>query len=152
MTATFHLALTADFFDAAGQSHYRDIGLSILEREAGISWRPLAEHHAEIQAEQLAGAHGVLVLAPRVTARSLERSDDLLALARFGVGYDSVDVSACTAADVVLTIAAGAVDRPMAEATLTWLLALTHHVRVKDRLVRDGRWHDRNGYMGCELR
>src|SRR5262249_32498812 len=73
-------------------------------------------------------------------------------VARFGVGFDNVDVAACTAADVVLTIAAGAVDRPMAEATLCWLLALTHHVRIKDRLVREGRWHDRNHYMGCERR
>ena len=40
----------------------------------------------------------------------------------------------------------------MAEATLAWMLGLTHHVRTKDRLVREGRWHDRNGYMGCELR
>ena len=152
MSADFSIALTADFFDAGGKPLYRDIGLSVLEREPGISWRPLGENQPEIQPEQLAGAHAVLVLAPRVTAHSLARSGDLLAVARFGVGYDSVDVAACTAADVVLTIAAGAVDRPMAEATLAWLLALTHHVRVKDRLVREGRWHDRNGYMGCELR
>ncbi len=152
MAKSFQIALTADFFGAAGQPQYRDIGLSVLEREPKIAWQPLREQQPEIQPEQLAGVQAVLVLAPRVTARSLERSEDLLAVARFGVGYDSVDVAACTAADVVLTIAAGAVDRPMAEATLAWLLALTHHVRVKDRLVREGRWHDRNGYMGCELR
>lgn len=152
MATPFSIAVTADFFDAAGKLMYRDIGLSVLERESGIAWRPFAQHLAEIQPEQLAGANAALVLAPRVTARSLEQSADLLTVARFGVGYDSVDVAACTAADVVLVIAAGAVDRPMAEATLAWLLALTHHVRAKDRLVREGRWHDRNNYMGCELR
>jgi phosphoglycerate dehydrogenase-like enzyme len=152
MAKPFHVALTADFFDPAGKPLYRDIGLSVLEREPGVSWTPLARHEPEIAPEQFAGAHAALVLAPRVTARSLARSDELLAIARFGVGYDSVDVAACTAADVALLIAAGAVDRPMAEATLTWLLGLTHHVRVKDRLVREGRWHDRNAYMGCELR
>ena len=152
MNAPFHIAVTADFFDAAGKLMYRDIGLNVIERAAGITWRPLAQHQAEIGPEQLAGANAALVLAPRVTARSLAHSADLLTIARFGVGYDSVDVPACTAADVVLTIAAGAVDRPMAEATLAWLLALTHHVGAKDRLVREGRWHDRNGYMGCELR
>jgi phosphoglycerate dehydrogenase-like enzyme len=152
MQAPFQIAVTADFFDAAGKLMYRDIGLSVVEGQPGFVWRPFAEHHAEIQPEQLAGAQAALVLAPRVTARSLERSHELLTVARFGVGYDSVDVAACTAADVVLVIAAGAVDRPMAEATLAWLLELTHHVRTKDRLVREGRWHDRNGYMGCELR
>jgi phosphoglycerate dehydrogenase-like enzyme len=32
------------------------------------------------------------------------------------------------------------------------MLALTHHVRVKDRLVREGRWDERTQYMGSELR
>src|SRR5207248_6024722 len=29
---------------------------------------------------------------------------------------------------------------------------LTHHVRTKDRLVREARWDERGGYMGTELR
>jgi phosphoglycerate dehydrogenase-like enzyme len=152
MSERFVIALSPDFFDDGGGLHYRDIGLRVLEKHVGISWKPMAPAQPEIETEQLAGAAGALVLAPRVTARTLSRSDDFLAVARFGVGYDSVDVPACTAADVVLCIAAGAVDRPMAEATLAWLLALTHHVRVKDQLVRAGRWHDRNAFMGCELR
>jgi phosphoglycerate dehydrogenase-like enzyme len=148
----FHVVLTADFFDAQGAPLYRDIGLNVLEAAPDISWSKFAEHHAEIQPEQLASASAVLVLGPRVTSQSLARSQELLAVARFGVGYDSVDVAACTDHDVLLVIAAGAVDRPMAEAALAWMLALTHHVRTKDRLVREGRWHDRSAYMGCELR
>src|SRR5262249_24312821 len=62
------------------------------------------------------------------------------------------DVPACTRAGVLAIITAGAVDRSMAEATLTWMLALTHHVRSKDRLVREGRWDERSRWMGCELR
>jgi phosphoglycerate dehydrogenase-like enzyme len=71
---------------------------------------------------------------------------------RFGVGYDTVDVAACTAADVLLFIAAGAVDRPVAEATVMWMLALSHHLRTKDLLVREARWDDRSRFMGTELR
>src|SRR5437763_503887 len=152
MTTPFTIALTADFFGPDGAPLHRDIGLNTFDGHPAIRLRPFARHHAEMQPEQLAGANAVLVLAPRVTAHSLSQSDDLLAVARFGVGYDSVDVAACTAHDVVLTIAAGAVDRPMAEATVAWMLALTHHVRAKDRLLREGRWSERTGYMGCELR
>jgi phosphoglycerate dehydrogenase-like enzyme len=68
------------------------------------------------------------------------------------VGYDSVDVAACTAADVVLFITAGAVDHSVAEATVGWMLALTHQVRIKDTLVREGRWDNRSHFMGSELR
>jgi phosphoglycerate dehydrogenase-like enzyme len=87
-----------------------------------------------------------------VTAASVSRAADLLAFSRFGVGFDAVDVAACTAADVAVLIASGAVDRSVAEATLAWMLALTHHVRAKDALVRTGKWEERSQYMGSELR
>src|SRR5439155_621197 len=59
---------------------------------------------------------------------------------------------ACTAADVLVTITAGAVDRPVAEATIGWMIALSHNVRIKDQLVRTGQWDERSKYMGSELR
>src|SRR5687767_11972732 len=91
----FRVALTADFFDAGGSTMYRDIGLSVFTNTR-IDVRPFTEHRAEIAPEQLAGVQGVIVLTPRVTARSLSASADLLAIGRFGVGYDNVDVAACT--------------------------------------------------------
>ncbi len=150
--APFRVALTADFHDANGQPKYRDIGLSLFDGAPQIEVGPFERHHAEIQPQQLRGINGVIVLTPRVTANSLSSATDLLAVGRFGVGYDSVDVAACTAADVVLFITAGAVDRPVAEATVGWMLALTHQFRMKDRLVREARWDERSQYMGCELR
>lgn len=153
MSAPFRVALTADFYDDRGQTRYRNIGLSCLTEHAPrCEVTRFATHQPVITPEQLHGVNGVIVLTPKVTAASLKDVSDLLAIGRFGVGYDSVDVAACTAADVLLTITAGAVDRPVAEATVAWMLALTHHVRTKDRLVRDARWQDRSGYMGCELR
>jgi phosphoglycerate dehydrogenase-like enzyme len=151
MNDAFRVALTADFF-AAGQPLYADIGLGTLDADPAIRWHPLDEYQPELQPGQLAGANAVLVLAPKVTAHSLANAGDLLAVARFGVGYDSVDVAACTASDVVLTIAAGAVDRPMAEATVAWMLALTHHVRAMEGLVRAGDWPGGCRLMGTELR
>ncbi len=68
------------------------------------------------------------------------------------MGFDSVDVAACTAADVALFITAGAVDHSVAEATAGWMLALTHHMRTKDALVRTWDWDARSRYMGSELR
>lgn len=150
-TKPFRVALTGDFFTADGSPKYPDIGLDLFKGTA-IEVESFAEHRAEIGANQLAGANGVIVLTPRVTAASLLNTSNLLAVGRFGVGYDTVDVAACTAADVLLFIATGAVDRPVAEATVGWMLSLSHHVRTKDRLVREARWDDRSGYMGSELR
>ncbi len=148
----FRVDLTADFYDGQGQLKYADVGLDRLAAVSQIEVGRFTEHRPEIAPEQLAGTQGVVVLTPRVTARSLSAAHDLLVIARFGVGYDSVDVTACTAADVVLCITAGAVDHSVAEATVGWMLALTHHVRTKDTLVRESRWNDRSRYMGSELR
>jgi phosphoglycerate dehydrogenase-like enzyme len=145
------VALTADLYGADGRPRYRDLGLGVFEGHPAIRCRPFPDYREEIDPEQI-DAQAVIVLTPRVSARSVSRSEGLLAIARFGVGYDSVDVPACTAADVAVLIAAGAVDRSVAEATITWMLALTHHVRTKDRLVREGRWEERSRFMGRELR
>jgi phosphoglycerate dehydrogenase-like enzyme len=148
----FVVAWTGDFFDATGQPKYQDMGRSVLAAQAHVEDRVLTESRSPLAAEQLAGAQTIIVLAPAVTVDSVARADDLLAIARFGVGYDSVDVAACTAADVAVLIASGAVDRSVAEATVGWMIALGHHSRIKDQLLRSGQWHERTRYMGLELR
>jgi phosphoglycerate dehydrogenase-like enzyme len=148
----FRIAHTADFYDEAGHPKFADLGLGVFDGHERIQLSKFSEHRAEITPDQLADCHGVIVLTPRVTAASLAACHDLLAIGRFGVGYDTVDVDACTVHDVLAMITTGAVDRPVAEATLGWMLALTHQMLAKDRLVRTGRWDDRTQYMGCELR
>jgi phosphoglycerate dehydrogenase-like enzyme/2-keto-3-deoxy-L-rhamnonate aldolase RhmA len=146
----FRVALTGDFYDPEGRLKYRDIGLDLLG--PGVELEVIPRDVPVLATYQLAGPNGVIVLSPRVTADSLANCPDLLAIGRFGVGYDSVDVPACTAADVLLFIAAGAVDRPVAEATVGWMLALSHQMIRKDRIARAGRWEERSRWMGTELR
>ncbi len=148
----FRVAWTGDFFDADGTPRYPDLGLDALADAPHMELTRFAEHRPEIGPDQLADAQGVIVLAPRVTRDSLRGSHQLLAVGRFGVGFESVDVAACTAADVVAFITPGAVDRPVAEATVCWMLALSHNLLAKDRLVRTGHWDERSRYLGSELR
>jgi phosphoglycerate dehydrogenase-like enzyme len=148
----FIVTLTADFYDGNGASKYRDIGLSVLAEQPHIEQRIFKEHKKTVGADQIGDAQGVIVLTPAVTAESVSKADNLLVMARFGVGYDSVDVKGCTAANVLVTITTGAVDRPVAEATIGWMIALSHDVHVKDKLVRTGQWDERSKYMGRELR
>src|SRR5712691_7532676 len=148
----FIVTLTADFYDRTGAPKYRDIGLSLLAEHPCIEQRVFKEYRKQIGADQIGDAQGVIVLTPAVTAESVSKADNLLVIARFGVGYDSVDVKACTEADVLVTITMGAVDRSVAEATIGWLIALSHNLRVKDGLVWTGHWDERSRHMGRELR
>ncbi len=148
---TFQIALTGDF-QKDGQTIYPDFDLGQLKTTSGIKYSFFTEHKSEIEPKQLKGFQGVIVLTPRVTSHSLSQSQDLLAVSRFGVGYDGVDVSACTEADVVLCTTIGAPDRPVAEATVGWMIALGHRMIIKDKLFRKGLWNQRSEYMGRELR
>jgi phosphoglycerate dehydrogenase-like enzyme len=151
-TQKFIVTLTADFYDSAGAPRYQDIGLSVLAEHPHIEQRVFKEHRKQIGPDQIDGAQGVIVLTPSVTAESVSKAETLLVIARFGVGYDAVDVKACTEADVLVTITVGAVDRPVAEATIGWMIALGHNLRAKDGLVRTGQWDERSKHMGRELR
>lgn len=152
MPAAFHVAHTADFYDAAGKLKFKDIGTEVLAAHAHIQTSLLAEHRPHLDAEQIRQANGVVVLTPQVTSRTFEGNPDLLAIGRFGVGYDSVDVAACTQADVLIYITSGAVNRSVAEATIGWMIALSHHTMAKDRLVRQLQWNERPKFMGRDLR
>ena len=87
-----------------------------------------------------------------VTRATVSGPDRRLKLiARFGVGYDIVDVPALTESGVMLTITPDGVRRPVATAALTFVLMLAHRVPIKDRLVREGRWAERVNHMGTGL-
>ncbi len=148
----FNVAITADFLDAQGNPAFHDIGLALLEAQPHIKWRGFREHRSVVGADQIGEAHAVYVMSPNVSRESLAGAKNLLLIARFGVGYDQVDIAACTEAGVLVTITKGAVDYSVAEATIGWMLALCHRIRAKDNLVRSGRWNDRAHFMGRELR
>lgn len=148
----FRVALTADFFTNDGSTRYPDIGLSVFEGRNHLEWVKLQEPLSPIGPEQIADVQGVIVLTPAVTSKTVSQSRDLLVIGRFGVGYDAVNIDACTLADIAVFITSGAVDRSVAEATVGWMIALSHHLRTKDILVRTGRWDERSRYMGRELR
>ena len=152
--ATFRVGVSPDFYGQDGAARYDDFGLRAFGGTPAVASTMAAGDGAELTPAQVSGSHGILVLAKRVTAATVAGSAaaSLVAVSRFGVGYDSVDVEACTANDVAVLIAAGAVDHSMAEATVGFMLQLTHRSLAKHLLVADGGWDERSNLMGAELR
>ena len=82
----------------------------------------------------------LLALGLKINAASLQGVDRLAVVARWGVGYDMIDVDALTAADVALAITPNAVRRPVAEAIITFIFALSTNLLQQDRVLRSGGW------------
>jgi phosphoglycerate dehydrogenase-like enzyme len=93
----------------------------------------------------------VITLRPRFAASSFVGNERLAIIARWGVGYDVIDVPACTEANVLLAITTDAVRKPVAEAIVTFFLALAKRLPAKDRLVRAGRWNAKAETSGLGL-
>jgi D-3-phosphoglycerate dehydrogenase len=148
MPERFQIGVTRDFLKPDGSLGFGDIGLSLLEDDPNVAWSFLPENEPLLRPETIAGLDGLLVLAPKVAAVSLAGVDRLKVIARFGVGYDNIDVEACTRRGVILTITPDGVRRPVAAAVMTFLLALTHKLLIKDRLTREGRWAEKLDHMG----
>ena len=94
----------------------------------------------------------LITLRPRFTAASFAGVTRLAVIARWGVGYDVIDVPACTDANVMLALTGDAVRRPVAEAILTLILALAKNLMKKERIARAGRWDLKAGASGLGIR
>jgi phosphoglycerate dehydrogenase-like enzyme len=94
----------------------------------------------EVTPDQVRDYDGLISLRPRFTAASFVGADRPVVISRWGVGYDTIDVPACTEAGVLLTITPDAIRRPVAETIVTLLLAAAKGLRARDRVVRTGRW------------
>jgi len=90
-------------------------------------------------ADRLADFDALILLGNKFTQASVPPGGRLGVVARFGVGYDNVDVAACTAAGIALVITPDGVRRPVAVAIMTLMLALTGKLMIKDQLTREGR-------------
>ena len=147
----FRVGVTRDFLKPDGTLGFGDINLGLLDAAPNVEWEFLAEDTAELRPDQVRDYDGIIVLTPRVTAATLADPGRLAVVARFGVGYDSMDVDACTRAGVALTITPDGVRRPVGQATLAFILALSTNIFHKDRITRAGRWDDRFDYTGLGL-
>jgi phosphoglycerate dehydrogenase-like enzyme len=161
----FNLFFTGDYLNEAGQL-VADIGLDRLMVAGYIKvdflrdqtptpgdsayWDRL--YSLEIKPEHVAKADGIVIFRPWVKASAFANgSKDLVVLARAGVGYDKIDISACTENDVVVFNAPDTLTHSTASAALTLILMLAKKVPQQQALVRTGRWDRQPEVLGDDL-
>jgi phosphoglycerate dehydrogenase-like enzyme len=146
------VGLTRDLLNRNGEPSFGRAALDVLDRCAGLEWEWIPEPLTEITPDIAACYDAIHLNGPRVTSASIARGDCRLKIvARHGVGYDSVDVAACTARGILVTNAPLGVRRPVAVMTLTFVLALSQKLMFKQRLARENRWRERQENLGDGL-
>jgi phosphoglycerate dehydrogenase-like enzyme len=156
----FRVGLSGDFFGQDGTLAFPSMDLEPLCADPRIELTVVEERTkhdyadaAVLRPDVLAGFDAFIMFSHRFTRVSAAAGSRLALLARFGVGYDTVDVGACTSADIALTITPDAVRRPVAASLLMLILAVTSKLLIKDRIVRAGpaHWLDQNDHIGVAL-
>jgi D-3-phosphoglycerate dehydrogenase len=90
--------------------------------------------------EALPGAFGTLASSEPYTQRVFEKAPDLRIVARWGVGFDAVDVDAATRHGVAVCTAVGSNHEAVADYALTLMCALQRGVLPFHRLITSGQW------------
>ncbi len=78
-------------------------------------------------------------------------AERLVAIGRAGIGYDKIDLGACTANDVVVFNSPHGLTRSTASAAMILMLALVRRLPQQMKLVREFRWDQQNQTTGDDL-
>jgi D-3-phosphoglycerate dehydrogenase len=138
--------ITSTTFSKAAPESVRALqgaGIEVVFTSAG---RRLEDHELATLVGEVDGIiAGVDRIGPRSLTAGLPR---LKVIARYGVGYDSIDVSMATELGIVVTNTPDANSESVADLVFGLMLVLARHIVEADRAVREGRW---GRFLGCEL-
>ncbi len=150
----FNIGLSAQLYQEDGTVLIPEVDLSPLKNHPRIRLSSLPPvrtgllKHADV-----AHLDAAILFLERITEETFGDDSNLTLLARYGVGCDTLDIPACTAAGVAVAIAPSGVRRPVATSVVALLLALTMNLTIKDRITRNvpQGWTTKTNYNGMGL-
>jgi len=92
-------------------------------------------------AEVCREADGILVNLAPMTAEVIKKLNKCKVIARYGVGYDNVDVAACTEKGIYLTNVPDYCAEEVSDQALALLMACARKIARRDAQVREGKWN-----------
>lgn len=96
---------------------------------------------ADTLAARIADKDGLFSMATdRIDAALVAAAPKLRAVANCAVGYNNIDVAACSARGILVTNTPGVLDDTTADQGFALMLAAARRVAESDRWVREGRW------------
>ncbi|HEX6141652.1 MAG TPA: hydroxyacid dehydrogenase [Geminicoccaceae bacterium] len=119
---------------------FHEEGMRILEARDDVRLEVIDTTDEAAITAAIRDADAVTLRVAKLPARVIEQAERLKVVSRHGVGYDNVDVLACSRRGIVVTITAAANAVAVAEHALGLMLALSNQVLPYDRATRSGDW------------
>lgn len=117
-------------------------GMDIISAVADTDvWQEELPPPREVLLEKVRDVDGLLcLLTDPVDAALLDQAPKLRVVSQLAVGYDNVDVDACTARGIKVGNTPGVLTETTADLAFALLMATARRLAESDRLVRAGRW------------
>ncbi len=91
--------------------------------------------------QRLADKAGVMTaVSDPVNAEVIAAAPHLKAVCNFAVGYNNIDLAACTRAGIVATNTPGVLDDTTADLAWALLMATARHIQTSEHWLRAGKW------------
>jgi phosphoglycerate dehydrogenase-like enzyme len=135
----FRVGLTADFGTRGKGLLDAALG-EVLQPVPGVEIELMRDTGGVATGAELDRYDAVIALDYRFPAVCFEGLQRLALIARWGAGYDSVNVQASTEAGVLVAITPDSVSRPVAEGILALIFSLAKNLPALDRNCRAGLW------------
>jgi D-3-phosphoglycerate dehydrogenase len=149
----FRVALSGDFRNPDGSPKFPVFDLTALEQNDRVEFEYIQPQDGAMTAAALENFDALILLTAKFSAASVPTGGRLAVVARFGVGYDTVDLDVCNANAISVVITPDGVRRPVAVSVITLILALAGNLMTKNDLTRQGPdgWARVNQHMGIGL-
>ncbi|MDK2856516.1 MAG: glyoxylate reductase [Bacillota bacterium] len=117
-------------------------GLAILREVAEVKvWEEELPPPREVLLKEVADCDALVpLLTDRVDGELLDRAPHLKVVANYAVGYDNIDVPACTARGVLVTNTPGVLTETTADLAFALILATARRLVEADKFLRAGKW------------
>jgi D-3-phosphoglycerate dehydrogenase len=136
--------LISDALSPAAVAIFKDRGLE-------VDFQPSLGKDKEKLAEAIDGFDGLAIRsATKVTAKMLERAQNLKVIGRAGIGVDNVDIAAATARGIIVMNTPFGNSITTAEHAITLMLSLARQIPEADASTRAGKW-EKNKFLGVEI-
>lgn len=124
-------------------------GVAMLEAVAEVTILPSYQSEADL-VKAAESVDAILARTAVISEAVIRASSKLKIVSRHGVGVDNVDLAACTACGVMVTITGDANSQAVSEYAFGSILAAARKIPLANAHVKGGNW-DRTLFVGTEM-
>lgn len=124
-------------------------GIELMKKEADVIYLP--EMPGQKLMDVIGDAQALVVRVVKIDKAVIEAGEQLLVIAKHGVGYDNIDVETATKRKIVVVSTPAANAESVIEHNIGFMISLSKKINAVDRALRTGNFKNRELFTGVEM-